>query len=303
MIWVKPDFDILKPGKDKYQIGNIKGTNQVGVNSNFYFLEFENNTKLTNTQNVELELLQISYDHLPELKLSNENILLNIDLDYLSTENPMEHLLLNYYNISQEQAYKFAAIYDPLNYCFDKVKDFPVEITNRFHTISSSDKYSRIKSRHYSILTILIAQFLPTKKKTIPDDEFRDVMTLADHLWCRTDDSSLLSILMEYKHFLEKSIEMDKNRKLPSVDYLKFPKIPKLIDSIAHLPYHVSTIPEIRDRVKDLKSFLFLNDFKKGGIDPLITIARSETDGHSPFSQVNFLLNEVYNMLYELYFE
>lgn len=302
MIWIKPDFEPISPCSDKYEIGNIKGTSKVGVNSNLYFLEFDNSTELTNKKKIELEVIEIAYDSIPNLKLPYENILLNIDLDYFSTENPMEHLLLNFYNITQQQAFRFAHAFELSNYCMDKIQDFPDEVRAKFPRMSSNHKESRIKYRGYQVLSMVIGNFLPSEQTNYTDAEFRELITFAEHLWCR-DGANLTNILVDLKHFMEEAMIVDETRKLPKFESMHFPSVLSMIDSIAHLPFHVSNTQEIKDRFKDLKHLFWINDLKKGGITPLITISRSETDGHTPFHQVNFLLNELFNLLYELWIE
>jgi hypothetical protein len=304
IIWLKPEWENVNVCRDKFQVGNIPGSTRVASNSNLYFMEFHNQIPLENAQNVTLEVLSINRFKCPDMKIRNDNILLDIDLDYFSTQNPLEKWLYSEFGLTQPQIFRLASIFDTNSFCWNRVNELPTGLLDNFEPMSTTDSYSKIINKMHTLLHVLMAQFFPQRgKRIISDEEFLQAMSYIMHLWC-VEGEEMPPILLDVKHLIEASHRTDRSEYYSKTHpHVGLPSVLRMLDSIVNLPHHYGNTVEMEEMKRDLFLWLEINGInKENPKKPIITIAKSQADGHSYSHLVDYVQNNiVYDILYRLY--
>jgi hypothetical protein len=224
----------------------------------------------------------------PNLNLNPSKTLLDIDLDFFSTNNPTYNGLQLYFGHSDIK--NIVKVFNHENYCLDKMKNISVHFKK--YLLTKPVPISKIdngRSSDETYLSNLIHQdaLIPCVKLR-SDKKFEKCTYLVKKLWCKgeLDAKKYLKLFRNRsKLYLEMSESFDEVMDDISISGYQ----------VHSLPNHVYTPSKIRNLKHKLIQYL-----KENGLNStpkMISIAESESDGHTPKHLINFLKFEVYDML------
>jgi hypothetical protein len=292
VIWILPTFEeFYFPYSAKIDFGINPKTKKIESNSDHFMFSSNPNVTLTNITTVrrkfffkifhkiQLEIFSLKDEFLTKkLNITPENTLLNIDLDYFSVTSPQFKSLSE--EFSKETVLRLINLFHPKNYCFKH--DTFKRILGKYEFIASHET-----SALYGNFQKLSEIYL--NRPLVKHFEFENVLKDSKNLklfWCSKEFSfeSLLEELHEMREYAQ--------------DYPDFYDDFFLIMSS---PLHFSSYDEIMSSVKVLKTYLSTNGFGPEKLPLITTIAKSLTDGHSQHRKYQFILNQVMDMIYDLF--
>jgi hypothetical protein len=110
-------------------------------------------------------------------------------------------------------------------------------------------------------------------------------------LWC-LPNTNITNTLIKFKKFMKRDIGL----KIKDIEYF--------IDSMGRnigLPYHISSIEEIDNLMIQTKDILTSFGFNKRNQPFITTIAKSETDHHTPRKHVKILKKKLLKVLKNIF--
>jgi hypothetical protein len=224
----------------------------------------------------------------PNLNLNPSTTLLDIDLDFFSTNNPTYNGLQLYFGHSNIQ--NIVKIFNPENYCLEKMKNVSVHVKKYLLTTPiPTSKIDNGKSSTEAYISNLIHQdaLIPcTKMKS--DRKFEKCTHLVRKLWCK-GESDAKKFLKLFRSRSKMYLEMPDDFEGVMED------ITISAYQVHNLPLHVYTPSKIRNLKNQLIQYLKENGLTSS--PKMISIAESEADGHTPKHLINFLRFEVYDLL------
>jgi hypothetical protein len=290
VIWIKPTWEKYAYSmEEEFQVGNLRGDGDgFSCNSGNLLFATGTETPLVNAKSVKFTIASLGDPLLDDIKFDSKTTLLDIDLDYFSTSNPARTMLKREFNISDEKITDLARSFAFENLCMD-YEHIPEDIRNNY---SSDDAYSHELVLKAYFLTRHVMNRFPRKGRPITDESFLEATVEARKYWC---DTNATEVFLATKHFLdhavEKVIPVTENT-MASTDIRDMLRYSQL------MPSHILRKPGIHEKVDELFAWLQ----KKLPRRPIATtVVRSEADGHTPSRLVDFLLENVYIMLYKLY--
>eukprot|EP01080_Neovahlkampfia_damariscottae_P012500 gene12500-6248_t len=282
VIWIVPTFDtIYKPYSATFEIGFDKSRNITYTNSDHFMYSSKKNLPLTDTTTVHLDIISLKGEEsLKRMNIIPEETLLNIDLDYFSVSSPQYRGMTETMQISKKKVLRLASIFDPKNYCFND--DSFTKLLGRFE-FKSRDKASIIYGNMQLLADFYIMRLLVDDLDEV--EIYRKSRALKDY-WCSKENDfySIMKELIDLRDVFEEDEEF----------YEDF-----FIIMIS--PLHLSSYNELIKSKTLLKKFLLKNGFSSKNLPLVTTIAKSVADGHTPPRQVNFILNSVVDLMYEMF--
>jgi hypothetical protein len=183
-------------------------------------------------------------DHLEDLKIDQDNVLLDVDLDYFSTKNPIKKRLNEIINIPIKTIEEISQIYDFGNYKYKSFEEFK---NNLKYFINPNYMTGLIFTKEENYL-------LNLKNLT--------------KMW-KNDKSEFTRIC---KNIFRIRKDMLK-------DYYDVETFITSMEMMINLPYYISNDSEIDKMMNGLNRFLRLVGFNQFKNPLMTTIARSEYDG------------------------
>jgi hypothetical protein len=183
-------------------------------------------------------------DHLEDLKIDQDNVLLDVDLDYFSTKNPIKKRLNEVINIPIKTIEEISQIYDFGNYKYKSFEEFK---NNLKYFINPNYMTGLIFTKEENYL-------LNLKNLT--------------KMW-KNDKSEFTRIC---KNIFRIRKDMLK-------DYYDVETFITSMEMMINLPYYISNDSEIDKMMNGLNRFLRLVGFNQFKNPLMTTIARSEYDG------------------------
>lgn len=289
IIWVFPSWEkYCKDYKETFNVGNVKGTSRFSCDSGHFIFSGEAGirTKLDNRQRVQVEFT--SLENLKSIDIVPENTLLDIDLDFFSTHNPALLYLSDEFNKTIPYLQKLV---EPLrfeNLCITK-EDMSEEETGFY----SNHEESYNLYVQYGYLDYIYKKAFPNKKRPISDEKSLEEIKPLIEKWCYKYP---LSAFYELKHFLDERVHHPLSNKTFTRNYK--PKLINILQYCVTFPHHKSSRSDILKFIKRVTKYLQ----EKFTTPPAYTtISMSKSDEHTPSDQVDFILNEIYIMIYKIF--
>jgi len=271
IFWICPPWaNQILPGRYAFKIGTEKSTGNIRVSSTeSYFLSeciTSRIDELENTKDVELIVYKIekSFDvgnrelqSLIDILLSRGSCILDIDLDFFSTQNPFIEL------------YSTINLYDRLK----KIYTFDSFTTNKKSSIASTN--------------IDMAMAISFERKTI----LEKLQDITSYIQIHREIGSYNGIGVEYvDEFLK--IEKDIQNVYGSNEIIDWSIIHNAGCTCddTELPHHVSSQMEIESLIQDMQvilSYIFDTEITNIAHPTVVTIARSSLDDYCPSNQVD----------------
>jgi hypothetical protein len=217
-------------------------------------------------------------DSLHKYQLNPSETLLDIDFDFFSTNNPDLHPIAVEFG-DTSKAIRSVSSLGLMNYCPQKIEKFPALEQLKYKRSPKQHRYTTISN----VLRLKLLPCLRNKNEEI----FLRCSKVARQFWCKGEQDAKL-VHLELHQF------MHGNVKFKHHEY-----IIEQASMVGNLPYFIDEPHSIRLKMKKLKNVLQQIGLVKA--PKLISLCRSETDGHTPKFLIEFLKNEIYEMLGELF--
>lgn len=306
IIWIRPPWSHqIADGKELIHVGNLKNSESVASDSvaPYFGHSYGSTPKLVNTQSFVLDVFNIREENargrnFADLKLDPAHTLLDIDLDYFSTSNPQRLGLKKDLGLSEEAIARLGKVFSDSSYDFTDV-NLPREIIRLIKPSRSNDPKIVEFSRRDQIYYHTCLKYFMTPKYLHVSERF----FLRKLRWCRKaftgSRSEIKKILLEAREFLKQRL-LKINIKSTSKDRSKNKgELFHYLNLILNLPNHISSQLTMVEMREELEKFFHDCGLSKDNHHPVMTtIARSESDGHTPKQLREFIEVQVFIMMH-----
>ena len=298
IIWIhnyekKYDPFYNKSGISTFTIGNLINSNELFVNSTSnYFSDYQKMIKGKRYENLKkVKIFQFingfyqvdiySFKDLDEFKKFNfqlefDKILLDIDFDYFSSNNPgLSELSL--FMESEKLATQILKVLDSNHYKNKKFKNLPNSIQKQLQKIKRTEN-----EKILLILHAFLFKCFGIEKK----HKFFKCSQNSRILW--NGEGNIKKLQWEMNEFMISQFELDSESEKQDIIRKYF--------SSPYLPYFVLSENEIRKKIGKLRNFFKGLNIKKNQLK-FISLAKSKTCGHTPAFLINFIKWEIYQFL------
>ena len=219
---------------------------------------------------------------------------MDIDFDFFSTLNPELHPLAIRISGIKESISLISPL-NLLNYCFDKKK---------FENEKEKEEFKLLKGKDDEITFFgrIIQKYLLSCLKNENEQIFEDCSKIARKFWCNGEEDGRRKQIQFHYFLMNLFDESDRSDVLQTSIMT------------ANLPYFIDSKFKIRKKIELLKLSLKSLGIGIGGdragidsnindssVPKLISICKSELDGHTPTFLIEFLKNEIFEMIKDLF--
>eukprot|EP01080_Neovahlkampfia_damariscottae_P011010 gene11010-3716_t len=297
-IWIHLPYDGFSDeiSEECYIGTKIEDPTNIGMTCEFSLFPnyFVNSTDLLiNKQKFTFIAINFGSGTFKNLKLNPSNTLLDIDEDFFSTNSPTHTALEHYFG--QDEVKKHIKIFNVENYCMKKFQQIYPHIKDNL--LTPIPHFSKIDDGLSSNETYMIR--LIQDDILIPCIEYHDKKKfmncahIAQKIWCEGEKNAV-KYLNYFFDFIQYFFDVDGSEGEQYVD-----EIVRAAFQSFSLPQFVYPKRKIRKLKNEMMEYL-----KEIGLNfkpKMITIAQSDTDGHTPKHLIDFIKFEIYDLLNTLY--
>eukprot|EP01080_Neovahlkampfia_damariscottae_P005097 gene5097-8696_t len=289
IIWINNDLNLY----DKFHIGKVKtikrekkNKNEREIKCNSTSALLEDEYKIQHNEvfidSKEIELICVTLDKLKDLKLNSKQVLLDIDFDFFSTLNPELHPLSIRVS-GMETSRSLISPLNLLNYCYKKnIHKFNERQIEEF-------KYLKKNNDEISFFGKIVEKYLVSCLRNENEQIFEDCSKISRMFWCNDEEDGRKKQI-QFHYFLINLFELEDRNEILQTCIMT-----------ANLPYFIDSEFKIRKKMKMLKNVLNQMGLSSSSPPKLISLCKSELDGHTPKFLIDFLKNEIFEMLNELF--
>eukprot|EP01080_Neovahlkampfia_damariscottae_P002974 gene2974-4984_t len=271
-----------KTGKTSFSIGNLKNSNKIFVNSTSdYFADPDRMVKqkqYENIQHVEVYSINLEKGRKIDLNLKNSKILLDIDFDYFSTNNPGLSDIALYFK-SYEIAENVVNVMNGKSYSTKKFRNLPTKLREQLKKMKTTERHK---------LYIIIHQFL---MKCFGIEEKKKFLKCSRISRILAKKKNIEKLQLKMNDFIIQKIYEELDEDMFEIIGRHW--------STPHMPKFILKENEIRKKFGVLEQFFRNTSIKKENLK-FISLAKSQECGHTPRFLIKFIEMEIFQFLEKL---